>query len=877
MPEYFTGRGSDLGNVSKSPASNFSEVVNLHLAQPIPLALNKSRYDAMTKEEQDQAKRVAYLIAATFPTSPHRRKEMGDTGPCNLIFLDIDPLKARNPETGKHEYTGECPARPFVDDPDLLVRQLHKFNFAAYLTASHTAQKPRLRIVVDADRIPAARYAAAVNTVGKMLGLPVVTRESEIAVQAMFLPVMFADQGENDHPLLTYVLPSDERGTRPFTEADIIEGADTHFGKQYEQANKLPANPNALDYLRPPVDEVTLEIARDALSKIDPDLDRPDWLRVGMALKHQFSPHQEEEAFQLFDDWSRGELTGQPLFSASKYAGTDKTRSTWESFQPSPDNRVPVTVRTMLVKAVEGGWSSMLVKDQCFDKVLKWIRDGDHSFTQLTTDGIRRIAVMPLVTMSEEDALLRAIKDEVEKRFKGMGVTIPTLRKELTMVKRQIAESGEEDRKTKIPSWAKSLLFVSAHNVFFRHRTGEKFTPEALDNTYGAEMPLTDEFRPVVLPRNCLLNQWKCERVYDFEYNPAEPDNIITKDRGRLYVNTYVRTHPDPSPAQAGYAGSLFYGHLMNLIAEPQYRRLLCDWLAYLVQYPGRKILWAPLIQGAAGAGKTFIADCMRAVLGPQHVKTVDISAIKRGWNEWSNCAQLVVFEEIRVAGVNRHEIMNELKPLITNASININQRSKDSKEASNRTNYLLFTNYHDALALAPDDRRWFVVKSRLQCREHVLALGGSEYFRKLHDMLATTAAGLRAYLEGWNISDEFDPHSHAPMTTYLEQLVSDSASDAVAAVRKVIMDSDNPLVSHDLVSARNLMDMVRAEDYVTDISSQKIAHILRDEGYTNVCRPMLNGARHYLWAKGLDDMSEDAVAELARQRMEAWSASQNL
>lgn len=888
MPAYFTGQGNDLGNVSRSQATSFTEVVNMHLSQPILLAMAKARFDAMEGDEKDRAKRVKYLIAATYLESPHQRMNSSEVQPCNLIFLDIDPVKVKNPATGKWEYTGQCPAAPFVANPELLAQQLHPYNFAAYVTASHTAQHPRMRVVVDADAIPPHRYPEAVNTVAKLLGLPVVTSESRVVVQAMYLPVMFNDQTQEDHPLLTYVVPGDNKGTRAFTEADIIEGAGTGFAKNYTSANRLPSNPTALDFLRPPVDEVSMEVVREALRKVDPDVDRIEWLRIGMALKHQFSPHQEEEAWHLFDEWSQGELSDIPLFKATKYEGDEKTRASWDSFRPSPDNRVPVTVRTLLHKAVEGGWSSTLVKAQCVASVLRWIQTEAQSISQLLNEGIRRVAATPLLGIAEEDMLITAIQAQAKSKF-GNPTTINGLRKELAQVRKQLDESaGDSEKKVKVPAWAKSLLFVSSHNEFFRRITGERFKPEELDNTYGCELPLSEDYRPIIAPRNYLLNQLKIERVYDYEYNPSEPHNIITKDeRGLTFVNTYIPTYPEPRPQQARTyydeegmkhegAGAIFYRHICNLIAEPQYRTLLVDWLAYLVKFPGRKMMWAPLIQGAEGAGKTIIADAMRRVLGRQHIKTIDISAIKKGWNEWSNTAQLVVCEEIRVVGTNRHEIMSELKPLITNDSINVNERHTNSKEARNRTNYLLFTNWHDALALTSGDRRYFVVKSALQTKAQVLALG-EDYFAKFYHMLDTKAAGLRAWFEGWEFSAGFKPMGHAPVTTYLEQLIADSATDAVAAVRRIIEDgTSSPLIQGDMVSSLVLGQLLATEENIRDITAQKLAHILRDEGFVQSGRHMLGSVRHYIWTRGLG-ISEAEAADLARNRMEKFSAPEKL
>jgi hypothetical protein len=71
--------------------------------------------------------------------------------------------------------------------------------------------------------------------------------------------------------------------------------------------------------------------AHAALRKIDPDCPRREWIRIGMALKHEFG----EEGWFLWQSWSsRGE----------KY-DPSTIRSQWDSFRKHPN---PVTLGTIL-------------------------------------------------------------------------------------------------------------------------------------------------------------------------------------------------------------------------------------------------------------------------------------------------------------------------------------------------------------------------------------------------------------------------------------------------------------------------------------------------------------------------------------------------
>jgi len=217
------------------------------------------------------------------------------------------------------------------------------------------------------------------------------------------------------------------------------------------------------------------------------------------------------------------------------------------------------------------------------------------------------------------------------------------------------------------------------------------------------------------------------------------------------------------------------------------------------------------------------------------------------------------------VAGANRYEVMNALKEPVTNSSIPINQRNRDTREVPNISNYMLFSNHHDALALTPNDRRYFVVKSRLQSKAQVLQLG-ENYFNKLFAMLRDMPGALRAYLSEWEISPEFEPYGHAPRTTYVTEVINDSASDLTATIRRLLIEADYPLVQYDIVSLKQLMDVLHLEEGLARCSSQQVGQVLREEGYKQVGRHMLGDEKHYFWIRA--GVEEKTVVEVAAERL---------
>lgn len=849
---YFQGDTLN-GLMRPAPASNFKDLVDRLLSVPVPLNLTRAAYNALTPKERDKAKQVPFLTPARYLTKrSKRRTECAEA--CSLLFLDIDPPKSN---------TGTPPARIILDNLDVVEEQLAPWSFAIYHTASSTTDTPRLRVVVDAD-VPLDRYEDAVKTVAQALGLPRVTTESLVPVQAMYLPSLFSDEDPEEYqPLIASFVTGKRFHVLDISTSDVI--TERKSRTTVHSADGSSSDP--LDFLRNPMDGITDDMVREMLECIDPDVEYREWLDVAAALRHQYVD-DPETGFLLFDQWSA---------KGTKYAGPEETQAKWASFKSSPNGRVPVTLRSVMHRASLGGWDNGKVKQTQFEQTQQWLMQATD-LSSLLSEGLNRVAATPMLSQSEEEGLL-AILSKSSKRL-GVPVAIPALRRDLQAMREAAAkEKSPDNHKQNVPAWVRGCCYVSITEQIFRHSTGEKWTLASWDSVYSKRLLPTEEqlermkidinmstlSKPLILPRQFALNLIKIPAVCDYTYDPTSPNDIFVIDEGKAYVNTYRRCHPQPIEADAEEAGALFDGHLRVLIKEPEYRRILMNWLAYLVQVPGGKIRWSPLIQGAEGCGKTFLADTMSVVLGKPHVKPISGAQIFSGYTEWATGYQLIVLEEVRISGVNRHEVMNVLKPLVSNTEVSINQKYRDSRSLPNRTNYMLLTNHRDSLALNQESRRYFVLQSAIQAKSQVEKLKAADHFDILYDMLATKAGGLRAYFENWVIDDDFMPNASAPGTIYLDQLIEESANETTGTVRRLINEGDNPLVQHDLLSSKVLLEMLHDSEGLRKVTAQHLSSILREEGYVQITRTLINEERHYLW-RHLSTSSKNWV-DIARER----------
>ncbi len=259
----------------------------------------------------------------------------------------------------------------------------------------------------------------------------------------------------------------------------------------------------------------------------------------------------------------------------------------------------------------------------------------------------------------------------------------------------------------------------------------------------------------------------------------------------------------------------------------------------------------ALLLQGVEGCGKTLLFGVIRAILGIDNTRLINSDTIKKGWNDWAFGSQVVCIEELRVAGQNRHELMNTLKEPITNDYLPVNERNKNTRNIQNRTNYMAFTNHHDAIVVGEDSRRWWVVKSKLQHKEQIRAIVDKDpdYFARFAESLATHAGGYRHMFENRVISSGFKPSGPAPITTYLREMVADTSDDVTAVLNRIWENDESPLIQSEAVAVGALKTALDVEG-VKNVTPKYLTHVLRNAGFSPHGRHMLAGERQYIWAR---------------------------
>lgn len=841
-PEYYGGKGSELGIVRRLSPNNWSAFVSEVLGNPVRVNVTRSQYHALPRERQAEIKRVNYVVPCAFNASPTKRITTNATV-FHLVVIDIDD---------------PAQAAPFAECPGLLCDALHPHPFAAHLTLSSTPQAPRMHIFVACEPTPIARYPQAARYIAQCLGLDSPNKESTIPVQPMYLPTMF--QGEDPsthHPLLIVEEKGDPLSFR-------------HFGATPNPSAPSSPEPTLatvddLDFLRPTLEGVTLEDVKDALNYIDPDAPYEEWFQVAAAMKHQFPRDPDcTHAYELFNEWSS---------KGTKYPGRSGTLEKWKQTRATPRGRSPITIRSLFMVAKQGGWSNAAVSARAELAVRQWLTSPARTLDELKQQGVRRIAAAAVFDKLVRADLVNTLKEAL-RRY-SFHCTISSIKSSLAQLESKLP--GPNDKPVialpdnQLPPWARGICFVSMTDSFYDRVVGRTFSPGALDRFFSRYFKGGDEDRPGNRPQDYLLNVANIPTVHDYRYSPAHADDPFFEESNVRYVNTYHKTYPAPDPTTAEEAGKVLLEHLCNLISEPEYRATVMDFFAYHVQCPGQKIRWALLLQGAQGCGKTLLADMLEGVLGREHVRRVDNTALNDKFTDWVKDHQVVVLDEA-VAG-NHHDkadLLNKLKPFISNDRIPVRGFKEKGTQVPNVSNYIFLTNYQNSVSVSEDDRRYFVVFSALQDKAQVAKLGPN-YFTRIADTFKGNPAGMRSFLMNWKIRgrDKFDPDGHAPMTKYLTAMSEASSSPLMSAVRAALNDPDqHPLVQVDVLAAPALRGVVEL-DNVGNFTDQGLANILRELGYVSVGRHRINGHKQALWTHRSKRLSTEQVVALITQRAE--------
>lgn len=621
--------------------------------------------------------------------------------------------------------------------------------------------------------------------------------------------------------------------------AELVALCDARFG----EGRLVPAGGGVVEYdplmAELPADGIDLDNALRYAVHIDVN-DYDEWREMGMALHHQFGG--SAAGLALWDTWSQ---------SGVEYQSLDDLRARWRGFGDGKGK--VVTFRSIIKKHNERSVGDKYVA------LAEWkLRLG-----AATTEFEVRERVCTEIRRDERLARAErnSIAHVVQSKLVALGARYPIAecREFVTPAKKSKSSRSE------IPEWAEGWVYVTHMDRFFRLDSDEWLTMQGFNARFNRCVPAREDGQHD--PASWIaLNTFELPVVTRAMYVPGY-DPLFRAD-GTEFVNLYrpgtVPVAVDTLSGRGQMAVDTVLRHLDILCGgRPEVVTTLTSWMAHNVQNPGKKIRYSPLIKGIEGDGKSLLGGLMAAMMGGPNVKNISPKVLGTDFNGWAEGSCVGILEEIKLTGHSRYDILNALKPLITNDTVPIHRKGADEYNAINVTNYMAFTNYSDALPVGDSDRRWFIIFTRTWSPEQLATMFGCEpreYFDRLHKAINDHPASLRRYFLDYQIPAEFDCNGRAPMTEEKGYMVNSSVADDEQAARSII-ESGAYGVSKNVVSSADLTTAMMNMDDPMHLESTAVNRLMVKLGYSKYPKVVnWDGKTRRIWIWGITNVTGEKI-----------------
>lgn len=557
--------------------------------------------------------------------------------------------------------------------------------------------------------------------------------------------------------------------------------------------------------------DITDDEIEHYMSKLDPSLaiEQDTWLSVGMALYHQ--TQGSEFGWQQFDKFSKQ--------CEDKY-DERKNRTRWESFNSS-NRSAPRTFATILKLA--GGFEA---KKELVAKTVNKNIDEAETLDDIKRE-LQRLADVKLDNLTLDVALKKVQSKYTE--IMGSTPSIPAIKKEIKALR---GDSNTGD-------FVEDYVFLTATGEYCCRGTKAVMGPRAFDVKHNRETPLNSDGEKQTA---CTFANDKIDVVENTMYFPIAGE-MFTHE-GLDYLNSYQPSRVKPVRVGTTDIVDRVKGHIAHLLPDTREQGIIIDYLAHNVQYPGKKLQWAIVLQGVQGDGKSFLSEMMKHVMGNNNVRLMNVQTLESAFTGWATGQCMTFIEELKLDNYRKYEVLNNLKPYISNPVVEETKKGKDPRTVINTTNYFALTNFKDAIPIDANDRRYCVLFSQWQ-RKDALAAWMEEnpnYYHNIYEDMRQNVGEILSWLMSHKISDEFLAMKRAPDTNAKMEMQELSRSPEQVALTEALERFDEKCqVENDEVDISHLQKLVKDAQMFGDFEdfpqTKRLKSALMEMGFELVGR----------------------------------------
>jgi hypothetical protein len=265
---------------------------------------------------------------------------------------------------------------------------------------------------------------------------------------------------------------------------------------------------------------------------------------------------------------------------------------------------------------------------------------------------------------------------------------------------------------------------------------------------------------------------FKFPKVKGVYFDPRAPSRTIANRDGWTYINSWV---PIEVPRRIGDVQP-FLDHMKRILPLGNDADILLAYFAAVVQHPGVKFQWCPLIQGVEGNGKTMLSELLEQAVGARYTHWPKASEVGSKFNAPFYGKILICVEDVYISEA-RGSLWETLKPMITGRKLEIEYKGVDKVTREVCFNLVLNTNHKNGIRKTRNDRRICPFFCAQQHESDLQRDGLTEdYFNWFREWVRLNGPAVADFLMTYQIPERWNPATsaiRAPKTSATEEAIA--------------------------------------------------------------------------------------------------------
>ena len=380
-----------------------------------------------------------------------------------------------------------------------------------------------------------------------------------------------------------------------------------------------------------------------------------------------------------------------------------------------------------------------------------------------------------------------------------------TIAKAIEGCRETYGEEKQDEQEAERLKWLKGFAFLINEDLIAEIGTGSVLKCTVFDKLAESKFPKAWKR---ALPRIHLARSGALFIRHECYY-PGEPRIVTTKESEGGVVEPLLNIYNKPKWPKPRYDEShegLFIDHLRFISGRDEaFVNALLNFIAMLVQKPGRRINWIPLlIAPEKGTGRGMLLQILTEILGKSNVGIVGNSSIGGSFHDALIFKQLICIDEFKMFEDSNAKL-NEFKTYATEPRVPANRKGRAQITVDNTTCFISFSNYENAIAIDRDERRYAIATCYDKPKPE-------EYYTKLANTFLSEYGGnidgLLHLLLNRDLSD-FDPFAPAIHTEAREEMVNRSMTPNQRILRRLV-ESREKIFANDLFTFEEFEDFIK-------------------------------------------------------------------